>query len=102
MVLSYQKLVPCLKFLATYCANEEMYCKRKLEEIKSAKSSTSFKEDKELLNRFDTKLVEIIGINNAYHIDFPTIQQLIHKLSATTIKDRLRNGLEVVKIDIYN
>ena len=57
MVLSYKKLVPCLKFLATYWANEEMYCKKKLEEMKSAKLSRSFKEDKELLNMFDTKVI---------------------------------------------
>ena len=71
----------------------------------SAKSSTSFKEDNELLNMFDSKLVEIIGINSAYHIDFPTVKQLIDKLSSVTIINHLRNGLEDVKTqdnDIYN
>ena len=105
MVLSYQKLVPCLKFLATYCANEEMYCYKKLEEMKSAKLSRNFGEYKELLNTFYTKLAEIMRIINAYHIDFPTVKQLIHKLSSATIKDRLRSGLEDVKTqdnDIYN
>ena len=28
IVLSHQTLVSCLQYLATYCANKEMYCKR--------------------------------------------------------------------------
>ena len=54
---------------------------------------------------FDIKLIKIMVINNAYHIDFPTVKQLIHKLSSATVKDRLRNGLEDVKTksnDLYN
>ena len=53
----------------------------------------------------DNKLVEIVGINRAYHIDFPTIKQLLYKLSSATIRDRLRYGLDEVKAkddDIYN
>ena len=42
LVLSYHELEPCLQNLATYCANEEMYCKRKLEEMKAAKLSRSY------------------------------------------------------------
>ncbi len=105
LVLSYHKLEPCLQNLATYCANEEMYCKRKLEEMKSAKLSRSYRDDKELISMFDKKLIEITSIDSSYHIDFSTVKQLIHKLSSDTIKDRLRNGLEDIKLkdgDHYN
>ena len=46
---------------------------------------------------FARRLIEIMGINSAYHIDFSTVKQLIYKLSSATVKDRLRNGLEDVK-----
>ena len=90
LVLSHQRLVPCLQYLATYCANEEMYCKKALEEMKAAEPARNFKEDKALLNLFDNKLVEIVGINREYHINFPTVKQLIYKLSSATIRDDLR------------
>ena len=105
LVLSYHKLEPCLPNLAIYCANEEMYCKRKLEEMKSAKLSRSYRDDKELISMFDKKLIQIMSIDSSYHIDFSTVKQLIHKLSSDTIKDQLRNGLEDVKLkdrDCYN
>ena len=71
-----------------------MYCKRKLEEIKSAKLSRSYRDDKELISMFDKKLIQITSIDSSYHIDFSTVKQFIHKLLSDTIKDRLRNGLE--------
>ena len=46
-----------------------------------------------------------MGINRAYHIDFPTVKQLLYKLSSATIRDHLGHGLEDVKArddDIYN
>ena len=46
-----------------------------------------------------------MGINRAYHIDFPTVKQLLYKLSSATIRDRLRYGLDEVKAnddDNYN
>ena len=39
LVLSYTRLKPCLTYLATYCANEEMYCNGKLEDMKLARLS---------------------------------------------------------------
>ena len=54
---------------------------------------------------FHKKLIEITSIDSSYHIDFSTVKQLIHKLSSDTIKDRLRNGLEDIKLkdrDCYN
>ena len=50
-------------------------------------------------------MVDILGINVAYHIDFPTVKQLLYKLSSLTIRDKLRHGLDKVKAkykDIYN
>ena len=73
--------------------------------MKATKPASNFLEDKKLLNIFDNKLVEIVGINRAYHIDFPTVKQLLYKLSSATIRDRLRYGLDEVKAkddDIYN
>ena len=105
LVLSHHKLEPCLQVLATYCANEEMYCKRKLEEIKSANLSRGYRDDKELINMYDKKLIEIMSINSSYQIEFSTVKQLIHKLSSETVKDRLRSNLEDVKTkknDLYN
>ena len=58
-----------------------------------------------MLNLFENKFVEIMSINPAYHLDFMTVKQLLHKLSSETIRDKLRNGLEKVKKkfkDIYN
>ena len=58
-----------------------------------------------MLNLFDNQLVDILGINSAYHIDFSRVKQLIYKLSSVTIWDKLRNGLDKVKHkyrDIYN
>ena len=65
--------------------------------MKAQKASATFYEDKKLLNLFDNKLVDILGINAAYHIDFPTVKQLLYKLSSPTIHDRLCNGLDTVK-----
>ena len=73
--------------------------------MKAAKSANNFKEDKKLLNIFDNKLVEIVGINREYHIDFLTVKQLIYKLSSARIRDHLRYGLDEVKAnedDNYN
>ena len=97
LVLSHLKLVTCLQYLATYCANEDMYCKKVLEEMKAEELDRNFKEDKALLNLCDNKLVEIVGINREYYINFPTIKQLIYKLSSATIRDCLRYGLDEVK-----
>ena len=66
--------------LAIYCANEVMYCKRVMEDMKAQKASVTFYEDKRLLNLFDNKLVDILGINGAYHMAFPTVKQLLYKL----------------------
>ena len=46
-----------------------------------------------------------MGINTAYHIDFPTVKLLLYILSSTRIRDCLRCGLDDVKAkddDIYN
>ena len=86
-----------MQHLATYFADEEMYCKRAMEDMKAQKASVTFHEDKRLLNLFDNKLVDILGINWAYHIDFPTVKQLLYKLSSSIICDRLCNGLHTVK-----
>ena len=70
LVLSYHELEPCLQNLATYCANKEMYCKRKLEEMKAAKLSRSYRDDKEMISMFDRKLIQITSIDSSFHIDF--------------------------------
>merc|ERR1711895_374635 len=74
-----------------------MYCKRKLEEMKVAKLSMTYRDGKELISMFDRKLIQITSIDNSFHVDFPTVKVLIHKLSSNTIKDRLKDGLEDVK-----
>ena len=74
-----------------------MYCKKALEEMKAAEPARNFKEDKALLNLFDNMLVEIMGINRTYHINFPTVKQLIYKLSSATIRDHLRYELDEVR-----
>ena len=59
-------LVNCLKLLSTYCANKEMYCKKLMENMKAQKESVTFHDDKHLLNLFDNKMWDILGINGAY------------------------------------
>ena len=97
LVLSYTRLKPCLTYLATYCANEEMYCDGKLKDMRAARLSKGYRGDKELINFYDKKIIEIMSINNSYHINFSTVKQLIHKLSSETIKNQLRASLEDVK-----
>ena len=49
--------------------------------------------------------MDILGINAAYHIDFPTVKQLLYKLLYVKIRDKLQHGLDKVKAkyrDIYN
>ena len=87
LMLSNHELEPCLQNLATYCANEEMYCKRKLEEMKSASLSKGQSDDKELISMYDEKLIEIMSIDSSYHIEFFTVKQLIYKLSSNTLKE---------------
>ena len=73
--------------------------------MKSASLSRGYRDDKELINMYDKKLIEIMSINSSYQIEFSTVKQLIYKLSSETIKDRLRSGLEDVKTkkkDLYN
>ena len=53
IVLSSKTLVGFLKHLSTYCANEEMYCKKALKNMKAQKSSVTFHDDKHLLNLYD-------------------------------------------------
>ena len=82
-----------------------MYCNRKLEDIKSARPSKGYRSDKELINLYDRKIIEIMSINNSYQVNFSTVKQLLHKLSSETIKNQLRASLETVKKeknDLYN
>ena len=74
-----------------------MYCEKVLEDMKAQRASVTFHDYKHLLNVFDNKLVDILGINGAYYMDFPTAKQLLYKLSSSTIQDRLCNGLDNVK-----
>ena len=82
-----------------------MYCKRKVEDMKSASLCRGYRDDKALINMYDKKLIEIMSINNSYQINFSTVKQLLHKLSSETIKKQLRYSLEDVKKeknDLYN
>ena len=97
LVLSYTRLKPCLTYLATYCANEEMYCDGKHEDMRAARLSKGYRGDKKLINSYDKKIIEIMSINNSYHINFSVVKQLIHKLSSETIKNQLRASLEEIK-----
>ena len=76
-----------------------------VEHMKAQRSCRNFQDDKIMLNLFENKVVDLLSINPAYHLDFATVKQLLHKLSSETIRDKLRNGLEKVKKkykDIYN
>ena len=73
--------------------------------MRSASLSQGHRDDKELISMFDKKLIEIMSINSSYPIEFSTVKQLIYKLSSNTLKERLRSGLEDVKImdkDLYS
>ena len=82
-----------------------MHCKRAVEYMKVQRESRNINEDKKLQNLLDNKLVDILGINAAYHKDFPTVKQLLYKLSSMKIRDKWWHGLDKVKakyMDIYN
>ena len=82
-----------------------MYCNGKLEDMKSARLSKGYRVDKELINYYDRKIIEIMSINNLYPVTFSTVKPLLHKLSSETIKNQLRASLEDVKKekkDLYN
>ena len=73
--------------------------------MKAQRDSRNFQDDKRMLNLFNDKIVDILSINSAYHVDFATVKQLLYKLSSATIRDKLWNGLDKVKKkykDIYN
>ena len=74
MVHNATSLVACLNKLATYCANEEMYCKKAVEIIKAQTGCKNFQEEKKLLNLFDDKIVDLRSINPDYHLDFVTVK----------------------------
>ena len=74
-----------------------MYCKKAMEDMKAWKASATFHDDKCLLKLLDNKLVDILGINGAYYMDFPTAKQLVYKLSSPTFHDKLCTGLDTVK-----
>ena len=97
LVINSQTLVDCLRLLSMYCTNEEMYCKKMMEDMKAQKASSTFHDEKHLLNNFENKLVDIIAINGTYYTDFPTAKQLLYKLSSPTLHDKLCTGLDTVK-----
>ena len=70
-----------------YCANEEMYCNSAVEYMKAQRDCKNFQDYKKLLNLFDDKIVDILSINSAYHVDFTAVKQLLYKLSSETIQD---------------
>ena len=53
--------------------------------MKVQRDSRNFQKDKRMLNLFDDKIVDILSINSAYHIDFATVKQLLYKLSSEII-----------------
>ena len=90
-------LKACLQRLAQYCANEEMYCMKQIKYMKAHKPCQNFKDDKDMLNLFEDKVTDILSVNPAYHLEFATAKQLLHKLSSETLRDKLQTGLEKVK-----
>ena len=54
IVLNISSLVACLKKLATFCTNEEMYQRKAVEYMKE-KEVANFQEDKKLRILFDEK-----------------------------------------------
>ena len=72
IVLTYTSLEACLKRLAQYCANQEMYCMKQIECMKAHKPCRNFKDDKDMLNIFEDKITDILRVNPAYHLEFAT------------------------------
>ena len=61
--------------------------------MKSAILSKGYRGDKELINFYDKKIIEIMSINNSYYINFSTVKLLIHKLSSETKKKSAKSQL---------
>ena len=53
--------------------------------MKAKRDCKNFQDDKKLLNLIDDKIVDLLSINPAYHLDFATVKQLLYKLSSETI-----------------
>ena len=58
-----------------------------MENSRAARLSKGYRGDKELINFYDKKIIEIMSINNSYHIKFSVVKQLIHKLFSETNKN---------------
>ena len=58
--------------------------------MKSSRPSKGYRGDKELINLYDRKIIEIMSINNSYQVNFSIVRPLIYKLSSETIKNQLR------------
>ena len=73
--------------------------------MKAHRPCRNFSDDKAMLNLFENKMTDILSVNPAYHLEFTTVKQLLHKLSSETLQDNLQTRLEKVKKkhnDMYN
>ena len=65
--------------------------------MKAYPGSRTYFEDKKMLNTFDKNLSNILSLNSAYLIDFPTAKLLINELSSETMKDKFSTALDDIK-----
>ena len=82
-----------------------MYCMQQVEYMKAHIPCRNFKDDKDILDLFEDKITDILSVNPAYHLEFATAKQLLHKLSSETLRDKLWTRLEKGKKkynDMYN
>ena len=81
-------LEQCLAKFGTYTANEELYLRKLVGQMRSSLRSRNHHQDMILLTMFETNIVQIARLNAAYSLDYGTAQQMISKLSDFTLKNQ--------------
>merc|ERR1712080_459288 len=97
IVDTHDTLKECLEAFALYSANEDLYLRRIMDEMRGYTPSRSYKYDKIMLNFFETSLVKVTRLNSAFLLDFSTAQQLVAKLSDNTLRRQYKNELNELR-----
>merc|ERR1712080_188779 len=97
IVDTHDTLKECLETFALYSANEDLYLRRILDELRGYTPSRSYKYDKIMLSFFESCLVKITRLNSSFLLDFATAQQLVAKLSDNTLRRQYKNELDEVR-----
>ena len=86
-----------LETFALYSANEDLFLRRIMDEMRGYVPSRTYKQDKVMLTFFETSLVKVTRLNSSFLLDFSTAQQLVAKLSDNTLRRQYKNELDQLR-----